>query len=415
MTTTISAILVFFVIVLIHELGHFIVAKSVGIKVHEFSIGMGPRIYKFGKGETVYSIRLIPIGGYVRMEGEDEESNDARSFGKKSILARMGVVIAGPLMNFVLAIIIYSLITMMVGGYTTSIANLNKDFPEYKAGLRSGDKIVEVNDTHISTWEQYLNEINEFNGDSIEITVIREDKKLDFNIKPAMQNFIGITPKFDESIPTTIIASVDSSLPAAKAGLIGGDKIISINDYEINTWEDIKTQINGTSEKEIKLTILRNNEIKVFYIEPVKRVVMGISTEIRKSVAFSIKTGFQRTLFYLSMMIEFFINLFKGQINSGDISGPVGVINLVGEAAKLGIVPLLSLAGFISINLGFFNLLPIPALDGSRLFFLIIEAFRGKAIDSEKEGFIHFIGFAFLIMLMIFVTYKDIAKLNLFR
>lgn len=333
MLTAISAIFVFFLVVVFHELGHFSIAKLVGIKVNEFSIGMGPRLAKLGEGETEYSIRLLPIGGYVKMEGEDGESDDKRSFNNKPVFARIAVLAAGAIMNFVLAIIIFSIILYITG------------------------------------------------------------------------------------TPTTIISETIDNSPAYEAGIIEGDKIIAINDNKTQSWDAIVNEINKSTKNEIKVTVLRNSKVREFYIKPIienNRLLIGIVPKTEKSLYWAIKGGMQKTVFIIGLMFEFFKMLFQGNVTSNDIAGPVGIIHLVGEAAKFGFLDVLYITGFISVNLGFFNLLPIPALDGSRILFSFIELFRGKPINPEKEGFIHFVGFIFLIILMILVTYKDFIKFNIF-
>jgi len=335
MTTALVAILVFGLLVLIHELGHFTVAKLVGIKVHEFAIGMGPKLGKFKRGETEYSIRALPIGGYVKMEGEDEESDDLKSFNKKPIFTRMAVLAAGAIMNFILAFIVFSIISFAVGSPTTTIAELDKELPAYEAGLQPGDKITAINDKTITNWDQVVNEINTSDKEIIKISIARSKEVIDFSVKPIFE-------------------------------------------------------------------------------EAENRLVIGIIPEIDKNPLSALKHGFLRMVSVLIMMIQFFKMLFMGKVNSGDLMGPVGVISLVGEAAKFGFLNVLYIAGIISINLGFFNLLPIPALDGSRIMFLLIELVRGKPINPEKEGFIHLIGFALLISLMLFITYKDVIRLDLF-
>lgn len=336
MLTAVAVISVFFLVVIFHEFGHFIVAKMVDIKVHEFSIGMGPRLASIKKGETEYSIRILPIGGYVRMEGEDETSNDLRSFTNKPILSRAAVLFAGAFMNFVLAVLVFSIISYVIG------------------------------------------------------------------------------------MPTTIIEKVTPNFPAEISGLKNGDKIIQINDKTVTKWEDIVTEINKEKDKELEIIVLRGNEKKKFVVEPVLdkesgRFMIGIIPKAKKSIIYSVKVGIERTIFIISMMFKFFQMLFKGNINTKDIVGPVGIIYMVGEAARVGILSVLSLTGLISVNLGFFNLLPIPALDGSRLLFLFIESIRKKPIEPEKEGFIHFIGFIFLMILMILIAYKDIIRFNVLR
>ncbi len=335
MQTALATIFVFFIVVVFHEFGHFIVAKTSGIKVHEFAIGMGPKLFKINKGDTDYTLRLLPIGGYVKMEGEDEHSDDLRSFSRKPIGIRMAVIAAGAIMNFILAIIVFSIYSYSVG------------------------------------------------------------------------------------VPTTTIDKVTEKLPAYEAGIRAGDTITSVDNYSVNSWEDIKKFINASDGKEIKVKVLRNERELNFTIKPIiekndNRLIIGISPKMKKSILLSIKNGFENMIMILGLMFQFIFMLFKGKVGSGDISGPVGIVYLVGEAARSGFLYVLYIAGFISINLGFFNLLPIPALDGSRLVFLLIEFVRGKPVNPEREGFIHFIGFVFLILLMLVVAYKDIIKFNIF-
>lgn len=334
MLTAIAAIFVFLMVVVIHELGHFAVAKSVGIKVNEFAIGMGPKLFQKKKGETEYTLRLLPIGGYVKMEGEDESSNDPRSFNNVSALARIGVVAAGALMNFLLAIVVLSIVS-------------------YGAGM-----------------------------------------------------------------PTNTVDKTRSGSPAQIAGIISGDTIIGINNNETNTWNKVAKSISVSNPNdEIKVQIERNGEYKTIMVKPVVEdgnTIIGIQPTSEQSIISAIKGGFEKTGMFLKLMFEFVGMIFQGKVSTNDLSGPVGVVREIGNAAQLGIYNVLYILGFISINLGFFNLLPIPALDGSRIVFLLIELVRGKPIDPNKEGFIHMIGFVLLISLMLLVTYKDIIKINLF-
>ncbi|MBU5254791.1 RIP metalloprotease RseP [Tissierella praeacuta] len=334
MLTAISAVFVFLVVILVHEFGHFSVAKIVGIKVNEFSIGMGPKLFQKKKGETEYTLRALPIGGYVKMEGEDEASNDPRSFNKVSALSRIAVVAAGAIMNFVLAIVILTIVSYGIG------------------------------------------------------------------------------------MPTNIIDNTVPGSPAEKSGLISGDIIININGIEINNWDTTVDSINKSDpNKEMEIGIKRDNEIRKIMVKPITekgKTIIGIVPKYEKSISSAIKGGFENTFMFLKLMFEFIGMIFKGKVGIKHLSGPVGVIHEVGVQAKLGIYNLLYILGFISVNLGFFNLLPIPALDGSRIVFLLVELVRGKPIDPEKEGFIHFVGFILLISLMLIVTYRDLIKFNIF-
>lgn len=334
MKTGVMTILVFFIVVLVHEFGHFIVAKLSGVKVHEFAIGMGPKIFRTNKGETDYTLRLLPIGGYVRMEGEDEDSTDERSFGRKSIGARIAIVVAGAFMNFVLAIIVFTIHSYSLG------------------------------------------------------------------------------------TPTTTIGKTIENMPAQISGIEAGDKILSINNNRINSWEDVTKEVGKSDNKNINLKILRNNKEKDITIKPVKnekenRFVIGIEPKVEKSITKSIKNGFENLTLVIKMMLEFITRLFQGNVNKNEVAGPVGIIYTVNEASKHGFMYVLFFTGLLSVNLGVFNLLPIPALDGSRVMFLIAELLRGKPIDPNKEGAIHMIGFAILLIFMIVVTYNDIIKFNI--
>ncbi|QQY80702.1 regulator of sigma E protease [Keratinibaculum paraultunense] len=336
MLTIIAAIFVFLMVILFHEFGHFIVAKTVGIKVNEFSIGMGPKILQKTKGETKYTIRILPIGGYVSMEGEDEKSNDPRSFNNVSPLSRIAVVAAGAIMNFILAIIVFSIVSYSVGMPSTTVYKTLEGSPAEEVGILSGDQIISINGEKINSWDEISEEISKSNPEEyIDIVILRKGKTIKYNLKPEI------------------------------------------------------------SEE--------------------NRVIIGIEPKFEKSFLLAIKGGFQKTGYILKLMFEFIKMAFRGKVSTKDLSGPVGVIYTIGETAKYGIIELLYLLGFISVNLGFFNLLPIPALDGSRIVFLVVEMIRGKPIDPEKEGFIHFIGFVLLIALMIVVTYSDIIRFNLFR
>lgn len=334
MQTAIAAIFVFLLVILLHELGHFTVAKLVGIKVNEFSIGMGPKILQKQKSETKYTLRLLPIGGYVSMEGEDEKSNDPRGFGNAHPLARMAVIAAGAFMNFVLAIIVLSIVSLNMGEPTTFI---------------------------------------------------------------------------DETIPNS---------PAAIYGIMPGDEITYINGVKINTWDELTFEIsNANSSEDLEVKYIRDEKEEIVNIKPIVEDgvnIIGIRPMYKKSLGYAIRGGFEKTGVFLKLMFDFISMVFRGQVSTNDLSGPIGVINEVGQAAKMGINNLLLILGFISVNLGFFNLLPIPALDGSRLIFIFIELLRGKPIDPDRENLIHSIGFIFLIGLMLIVTYKDLFRLNIF-
>jgi regulator of sigma E protease len=332
--TIIVAILLFGVIVFIHELGHFLFAKKAGIQIHEFAIGMGPKIFGTNKGGTEYSVRLLPLGGFVSMEGEDGESSSPNSFGKKSIGQRASVLFAGPCFNIILTMILLIPVYLYMGSPTTTLSTVEENGAAWNAGIRAGDEIKKVN---------------------------------------------GI---------------------------------------EVNSWSDITTAITNSNGEPITLTIKRDNEVKEYNVTPElkdERYQLGIGTKMKHGIFNSIISAVVGTFSMAKEMLMFLWQLITGTVPGGAadaVAGPIGVIGIVSDAAKAGLINVIYIGAVISLNLGIFNLLPIPALDGGRIAMLGVEGLRGgKKLNPEKEGTIHMIGFALLMLLMLFVTYKDILRL----
>lgn len=411
MLTFITAILVFSVIVLVHEYGHYKVARSVGIKVEEFAIGMGPIFYKKVKNGIIYSFRAIPIGGFVKMEGEEEDIKSSTSFSNKTVWQRFKVIAAGPIMNFVLALVLFIIIALSFGVAGNEVDIIDESSNEYAAGMRTGDKIISINGKNAYIWEDIYYEITNVDNDSYIVEIERDGESKELNIDNNYRKLVGITSTIVDGKTTTTVSPSDMNSPAYKSGIKDGDKVIKVNGIPVNTWEEITGQINLAKESIIKITVDRDGEILEFETTPTNQISVRYNTKIEKSFMSAFASSAYKTVYYIKLMFDVIIKLVTGQLGGDAVGGPVMVISMVGEAAKSGILSVLNLAAFISINLGFMNLLPIPALDGSKLVFLIIEAVRGKAIPIEKEGFVHFVGFVVLITLMIFITYKDVLRL----
>ena len=342
----IIALLVFELIIVIHELGHFVVAKLCGVKVNEFAIGMGPAIIKKQKGETLYAWRAFPIGGYCAMEGEDSKSDDERSFNKKSVPKRMAIVLAGITMNLILGFVLLVIYTAVSAPITSTTVSKfeNETASSHATGLEIGDEIVSINGMHIFT---------------------------DMDMSYQFQN--DEDGKFD---------------------------MVVIRDGEKKELHDVT------------FTMTDNKMHIDFYVKPIEANFFTVT-----SYAFR-HTVTDGRLIYITL-----IDMIKGKYKLSDLSGPVGIVNVIGDVIdnetseesgidwKGLIEQLLSLAAFITINIGLFNLLPLPALDGGRLIFLIIEAIRRKPVPPEKEGMVHLIGMAVLLLLMLVVTVSDIIKL----
>lgn len=334
--TAVAAILIFFLTVVVHEFGHFFMAKLCNVKVIEFAVGMGPKIISKQKGETIYSFRAIPLGGFCQMEGEDEVASSERSLSRQKPWKKILILAMGPIMNFLLAVVLFAIVNLNTGLVTTTIDKILPQSPAAAVGIESGDRIIRVDQVEVKEWQDfalYVSNINQENIKPIEVTIQTPEKE---------ERTVKLTPKFD-----------------AKQ----------------------------------------------------ERVVIGVQAAVTKSFVKSIQYAFIQTFGIIILMFQFLGQLITGKIGTENVGGPVAVVQQIGEAANYGALALMKFSGFISINLGVFNLLPIPALDGSRILFALIEAIRRKPIAPEKEGFVHMIGFMLLLVLMVFVTYKDIARL----
>ena len=333
MITIISSIIIFLLVILIHEFGHFIVAKMNGVSVLEFSIGMGPKLFQRESNGTLYSLRVLPVGGYCQLEGEDEENDSPNSLNNQSPLVRLKVILAGAIMNFILAFILL-IFLMSVSRVSTEVSGVIKDSPAYSSGIQTGDQIVSINGENVSDGEELLKSIKESKGD-LNIGVIRDSQSKNIKVTPRLENNIR------------------------------------------------KIGVNFQEEYNIK--------------------------------NFSIVKGFKKGLITFlnltGMLYKFLGMLITGQLGLGGVSGPVGVVKEIGNAAKTGVANLIFLLAYININLGVFNLLPIPALDGGRAIFILIEMIFGKKISQEKEGYIHMVGLILLLALIAIVTIKDVIKL----
>ena len=404
-------------IVIFHELGHFLLAKRNGIAVTEFSLGMGPRLFSKVVGETRYSLKLFPIGGSCMMVGEDDDDDSQGSFNRASVWARISVVAAGPIFNFILAFIFAMIITSVIG-YD----------PAQKAGLQEGDVITEFQGRHISIGrdlELYMT-LHGLQDENVTLTYERdgEEHEISYTADSQTSYLLGFYYNITEGEPEVTQVMLDGSM--MEAGVQAGDIIREINGVKISTGQDIQDYIaaNPLDGSEITLGIERNGDIRQISVTPkmTKQVDSGFVYNLyREKTNFPgvIKYSAVEVRYWITSTIESLVMLVKGQFTVNDLSGPVGIINVIGdsyeEAKTEGTVmvwmQMLYWAILLSANLGVMNLLPIPALDGGRLVFLIIEAIRRKKINPNVEGMIHFAGFVLLMVLMVFVMFNDIRRI----
>lgn len=340
----IIAIIIFSIIILFHELGHFLLAKANGVQVNEFALGLGPTIIGFTKGETKYSIKLLPFGGVCMMEGEDDASDNERAFNNKSVWARMSVVFAGPFFNFIMAFVFSMILIGCVGYDRPVVSDVIDGYAAQEAGIRAGDTIVSMNGKHIHFYREVSAYSTFHSGESVEIVYKRDGK----------------------NYTTTLVPKLDEESGRYLYGFVG----------------------NAAREKGT----------------PVQTVV----------------NSFYEVKYWINITIDSLKMLLTGGASFNDLSGPVGIVKSIGDTYENSVtmdgyfyafLNMLNITIYLSANLGVMNLLPLPALDGGRLFFLIVEAIRRKKIDPEKEGMVHFVGILLLMGLMVVVMFNDIRKL----
>ncbi len=334
--TILLGILIFGLLIFVHELGHFLVARAFGVKVHAFSIGMGPAIWKKTRGNVEYSLRLLPIGGYVKLEGEDESSDDPNAFGKKSPLARMLVLFAGGFMNILVGFLIFLILFSSVG-----------------------------------------------------------------------------------QVRVPVVEAVVPGTPAESVGILPGDEIVEINGKNIHIQNDVSLALMKNGASPLAITVLRGTDKITKQLQPQQNpetggYVIGFYSQMHKMTpGLALKTAFHNTTFAVEVVYYSLGEMLTGGVKLSDVSGPVGIVGEMNNVARseMPALNMLNFMALIAVNLGVMNLLPIPALDGGRIFFILVELIRRKPIKPEHEGIVHFIGFALLLLFMILVTFSDITKL----
>lgn len=423
----IIAFLILGIVIIVHELGHFVAAKLNGIMVEEFSVGMGPRIISTQRGETLYSLRVVPFGGSCMMKGEDEDNTAEGSFNSKSVWRRIAVIAAGPLFNFILALFGALVIISIVGYDPPRILQVEEDSAAWEAGLREGDILTEF-DGHtidfgrdMSLYEQLYG----LDGDVITLSFLRDGQEHTISYQPDVEHryLLGISYyQTEEQAEVT----VSSGGAAEQAGLVSGDIIIGMGNTDIASGMELAEYFSEYS--------LTGESVTVRYLHD----GLEYETELTPQETDVVQTGFVYNLYrektdpvgvlkYSALEVRYWISatlqslrmLVMGQLGLDVLSGPVGVVQVIGETYEetrdegplMTWLTMLNLTILLTANLGVMNLLPLPALDGGRLVFLLIEAVRGKPVNREAEAMVHFAGILLLFGLMIFVTIQDVTHL----
>ena len=427
--TIVIAILILSAVIFFHELGHFLMAKANHVVVTEFAFGLGPRLLSFKKGDTVYAWRLLPFGGFCSMLGEDEEEDAEGSFTKASVWRRIAIVAAGPVFNFILAFLVSIIVIGVVGADPARVTDVPEGSPAAAAGLQAGDQILRYEGNGIANGRELATDID-MDGvplDSIEITYRRDGKtyKTSYVPEKVTQYLAGYTYTPGSDGPAEV-SSVMKGYPAEKAGLQEGDVITAVNGTAIADAQGLadywaEHPMDGSP---VSLTYSRDGRSYTAEITPVSSTsaVLGFDFNLARekmSPLGTLKYSVGEMNYWVHLTVKSVISLVQGHFSIDDLSGPIGVVDAIdqvvdetrSEGAVIMGMSLLNMLILLSANLGVMNLLPLPALDGGRLIFLLIEAIRRKPIKRSVEGMIHFAGMMLLMVLMFYVAFNDVRRI----
>jgi regulator of sigma E protease len=434
LTAVLAVAVVLGFMILIHEWGHYAAAKLLGVRVEVFSIGFGQRLLGFRRGETDYRISAIPLGGYVKMSGEnpmDARTGDPAEFLSHPRWQRFVIAIAGPAMNVLLAIGLLTGVYMFHYEYPVFwdkpavIAGVIHGSPADEVGIQAGDRISRIDGIANPTWEQVYYKIWLNPNQPVDITVQRGDQSFNKLLVPNAtgESQIGFAGWYaNESI---IVGDMEANMPAAKAGIKEDDKIVALDGQPLTSLEDMIDRLQQTKDKTIDLTVVRQGQTLNFQLQPVlapsetsheNRYRIGFqNTTEMKVMQLRFPEAFRRSLERNRkdsvMLIELVEKLIERKISMRTISGPIGIAQQAGEAAEeKGWTPLIQLSAAISLNLGVFNLLPIPILDGGVILLLFVEGLMRRDISLRIKERIYQAAFVFLVLFAVMVIYNDLAK-----
>jgi regulator of sigma E protease len=449
--TVVSFVIVIGVLILIHELGHFLVARWTGVGVERFSIGFGPVLLRWRGKETEYCLSAIPMGGYVKMMGEENPLeggpalayDPAKAFSLKPLWARFLIVFAGPGMNFVLAAVIFAFVLATVGRpvWPAVVGRVTEGSPAAAAGLRTADQIVAVNGRPVAHWEDLDRAIAASAGQPIELTAQRGSERATVTVKPRSNTVrdpvfkesrevweIGAGPKL-----TPQIGSVNPASPAEKAGVKPGDNVVAVAGQPVYTPEELMQAIQKRAGQTFALTVEREGRPETLSVTAnavkekgptgeeteVGRIGVGIVTRTVTyepyNPVIAAGQGFVRTWDMTVLTVKGLWKVLVGSLDRSNIGGPIQIAAEAGRQAKEGLGSLALFTAIISVNLAVLNLLPVPMLDGGHLAFFIVEAIIGRPISVRKREAAQQVGFVLLMLLMVYALYNDLVRIDAFK
>ena len=451
MTSVLAFLVVIGILIVIHELGHFVMARLSGVGVERFSIGFGPVLWRYRGPETEYCLSAIPMGGYVKMMGDDENPleggagptvDPAKAFNGKPLIARFLIVFAGPGMNFVLAAVIFAVVFMIVGRPTLPavVGGVTPDSPAARSGLAPGDRIRTIDGRPVEHWDEVARLVRDGQGKALDLVVAGPEgaeRRISLAPTRVMEKDIfgderevwdlGIIPHV---APT--IGDVVGGYPAAQAGLRSGDTVVAIEGRPVVTWSDLAESISKRADQPTRLDLRRGSETLAITVTPKavkergpdgKETTVGrigisplpASVYVRANPVAAVRDGIEKTAEITALTAVGLWKIVVGQLDRSNIGGPIQIAQAAGEQARHGLPSLAFFTAVISVNLALLNLLPVPMLDGGHLLFFVCEAVLGRPLSVRKREVAQQVGFVLLLMLMVFAVYNDLVRIDVLR
>ena len=427
--TILAFLFVLGVLIFVHELGHFLMARRIGVRVLTFSLGFGPKLLNIKRGDTEYCVSAIPLGGYVKMAGENPEDNRtgaADEFLSKSKWQRFQVLLMGPVMNLVLAVVVMAVVLYqgapvpLYEQQAVVIGTFTDDSAGAKAGLKAGDRVVAVNGEVVDNWDQFSTAILPKANVPVAIAYIRDGRSGDVTVTPAA---LGKYQLGDIGIQPTVhpqIVAVSSGQPAAEAGLREGDVILAADGQADISYENFLAAIKAHGQQPLRLTIKRNGSAQDVVVTPRPvgdKVMIGAQFTFLETVSVkpgpmeAVKLSVAKNWEWASQIVKTLGGLLTRDTSVKQLMGPVAIADLSGSAAQAGWIPLFTLMAMISVNLGLLNLMPIPVLDGGHIFILALEGLARRDFSMRVKEKMLGAGFVLLLMLMVTVIYNDLMRI----
>lgn len=411
--TIVKLIAVLSVVATIHEFGHFLFAKLFKMTVNEFSIGFGPKIFSKTYKGTKYSLRWILFGGYVAIEGEEEESKDENAFSNRPPWQRIVVLVAGVVFNAILAIVLFLSVNLVTPTFGTRIAKLNENGAAYLAGIRENDTIVKIEDkvTHIY---QDIAVYTDTSKENVNVTYIRDSKEYTVLVQNAVKKigYIGVyfdSSKLDDQRNVlTYVQMVEPGMPAASI-IKAGDKILKVDGKDVKYSIDVINIITASAEKEVEIIVLRDDEEVTLKVTPEAKLSFDLGIRDFAMEETTVKTAYYKSLSAVTQIVGSYVDLFAGKVKVTQLSGIVGIGEVVSRTD--GIADFLSTLAMISLAVGVANILPFPPLDGGKIVLVLVEWITKKKVSLKVETILSYIGLGLLLALTIYVTINDIIRI----